>query len=52
MDWEFGIRICTLLYREWMVKRDLLYSTGNAIQHSVITYLGKESEKEWIRVYV
>ena len=31
---------------------DLLYSTGNSTQYSVITYLGKESEKEWIYVYV
>ena len=25
---------------------DLLYSTGNSTQYSVITYMGKESEKE------
>jgi len=25
-----------------------LYSTGNSTQYSVITYMGKESEKEWI----
>ena len=28
------------------------YSTGNSTQYSVITYMGKESEKEWIYVYV
>ena len=33
-------------------QQDLLYSTGNSTQHSVITYMGKESEKEWIYVYV
>ena len=27
---------------------DLLYSTGNSTQYSVIIYMGKESEKEWI----
>ena len=27
--------------------KDLLYSTGNYIQHLVITYSGKESEKEY-----
>ena len=27
------------------------YSTGNSAQYSVITYMGKESEKEWIYVY-
>ena len=31
---------------------DLLYSTGNSTQYSVITDMGKESEKEWIYVYV
>ena len=32
--------------------KDLLYSAENATQYSVITYMGKESEKEWICVYV
>ena len=48
MDWRFGIGICTLRYMEWMVNRDLLCSTGNSIQYSVITYMGKEFEKEWM----
>ena len=26
------------------------YSTGNSTRYSVISYMGKESEKEWIRV--
>lgn len=43
--------ICTL-YIEWMVNRDLLYSTGNTTQYSLIIYMEKESEKEWICVYV
>ena len=29
-----------------------MYSTGNSTQYSVITYMGKETEKEWIYVYV
>ena len=29
-----------------------MYSTGNSTQYSVITYMGKESEKEWIYVDV
>ena len=29
---------------------DLLYSTGNSTQQSVIIYMGKESKKEWIFV--
>lgn len=36
----------TLLYTEWMVSGDLLYSTGISAQYSVITYMGKKSEKE------
>ena len=31
--------------------RDLLYSTENSIQYSVITYVGKESERKWMCVY-
>ena len=27
---------------------DLLYNTGNYIQYFIITYKGKESEKEYI----
>ena len=30
----------------------LLYSTGNSIQYSVMAYMGKESNKDWIYVYV
>ena len=30
---------------------DLLYSTGNSTQYSVITYKRKESRKKWINVY-
>ena len=33
-------------------KKDLLYSTGNSTQYSVITYMEKESEKEYMCVYV
>ena len=29
---------------------DLLYTTGNSTQYSVMAYLGKESKKEWIYV--
>ena len=31
---------------------DLMYSTENSTQYSLITYMGKESEKEWVYVYV
>ena len=32
--------------------KDLLYSTGNSAQYSVMSYMRKESEKEWIYVHV
>ena len=35
-----------------MGNEDLLYSTGKFIQYCVITYMGKEPEKEWVYVYV
>ena len=34
------------LYIKQIINKDLLYSTGNSTQCSVITYMGKESEKE------
>ena len=43
---EFGINIYTLLYIKQIINKDLLYSTGKSTQYSVITYMGKESEKE------
>ena len=46
-DWH----MYTMVY-EMVGQWDLLYSTGNATQYSVIIYMGKESEKEWICVYV
>ena len=45
MDWEFGVRRYKLLHIERMDK-DLLYSTRNYTQYFIITYKGKESEKE------
>ena len=50
-EWGVGIDICTLCM-EWMVNGDLLFSTENSTQYSVITYMGKEFEKQWICGYV
>ena len=36
IDWEFGIDMYTLLYLKWITNKDLLYSTGNSAQYSVI----------------
>ena len=43
---EFGINIYTLLFIKQKNNKDLLYRTGSYIQYLVITYNGKESEKE------
>ena len=40
------VGIGTLLYVKQIINKDLLYSTGNYTQYSVINCMGKESEKE------
>ena len=45
-DWYVHISIFKI------IDKDLLCSTGNYIQYSVITYIGKESEKEYIYIYM
>ena len=52
MEGYFGIGICTLRYMEWLANRDLLYSKRNSTQYLLMVYMGKESEKEWMFVYV
>ena len=52
MDWGFEMVICTLWCMENLANGDLLYSTGYSAQDSVIIYVGKESEREWMCVYV
>ena len=52
ITWEIGIDIYTRLYIKQITNKDLPYSTGNSTQYSVVTYMGKESKKEWIYVYV
>ena len=44
-DWHMHTEV-------WNANRDLLYSTGNSTQYSVIVYVQKESDKEWMCVYV
>ena len=43
---EFGFNIYTLLYIYKITKKFLLNSTGDYIQYYIITYMGKESEKD------
>ena len=42
----------TLLYLRQVTNKDLLYSTGNSTQYSVITYMGKESERVDVRMRI
>ena len=41
INWEIGIDIYTLLEIEQITNKDLLYSTGNSSQYSVMAYMGK-----------
>ena len=52
INWEIGTDIYTLLYIKQITNKDLVYSTGKSTQYSVMAYMGKESKKEWIYVYV
>ena len=52
MNWEIRIDIYILLYIKYITNKNLLNSTGNSTQYSVMAYMGKESKKEWIYVYV
>ena len=49
---EYGINRYTLPYIKQINNKDLLYSTGNYIQYLVITYNGKESEKNIYFLYI
>ena len=42
--------IHTIIYK--INNKDLLYGTGNSSQYYVMTYMGKESYKKWIYVYL
>ena len=43
INWEIGINICTLQYIRQITNKDLLYIGS---QNSIMTYMGKESNKE------
>ena len=48
-DWDWHIH--ATIYIKQVTNKDLLYSTGNSTQYSVMTYKRKESKKEW-NIYV
>ena len=54
VNWEIGIYIYiyTLLYIKQTTNKDLMYNTGNSIQYSAMAYMGKQSKKEQMCVYV
>ena len=37
---------------KYINNKNPLYSTGNSTQYSVMAYMGKESKKDWINIYV
>ena len=39
---ELGMDMHTLLYFEWIINKDLLYSTGNSVQCYVTAWMGGE----------
>ena len=49
-NYRFKVSRYTLLYIKQINSKVLLNSTGNYIQYLVITYNGKESEKEYIYI--
>ena len=46
INWEIRIDIYTLLYIKQITNKNLLYSTGNSTQYSLMTYMGIESKKD------
>ena len=42
--------IYTLLCIKWITNKNLLYSTGNSTQYSVMAYTGKESLKKRVNI--
>ena len=47
-----GINRYVLLYINQINNKDLLYNTGNSIQYVVITFNGKEYEKEYVYIII
>ena len=48
---EVGIDTYTLLYIKEVINNDLLLSTRNSTQYSVMTYMRIEPKNEWIYIY-
>ena len=55
IDWEFGISRGKLVCIEWINnenKKKIGYSTGNYIQHPIISYNGKEYVYMCVCIYI
>ena len=52
IHWEISIDIYTLLYIKEITNKNVLCSSGNSTQYSVMAYMGKEAKKESIYGYV
>ena len=50
INWKIGIGTYTLLYIKYITNKDLLYSTGNSTQYSLMAYIGKEYKNESLYV--
>ena len=48
---EVGIDTYTLLYIKEVINNDLLLSTRNSTQYSVMTYMRIEPKNEWIYIF-
>ena len=51
INWKIGIDIYMLLCIKQITNEDLLYSTGNSTQYSVMVYMGKQSKEEYMYTY-
>ena len=49
---EVGIDTYTLLYIKEVINNDLLLSTRNSTQYSVMTYMRIEPKNEWRYIYI
>ena len=47
INWETGIDMYTPLYIKQVINKDLLDTTGNSTQYSIMAYMGKESKEKW-----
>ena len=52
MNWEIGINIYIIQYIKQITNKNLLYSTGNFTQNSMVTQMSRKSKKEGISISI